>query len=472
MLLNSDDLVPSPTSVLVIDDNEDVLTALRLLLKPHVATIHTARSPEALPALLADAARDGPYDTILLDMNFAQDAQTGREGLMWLDRILQHDAEAVVIMITAYGDVALAVEAMKRGATDFVVKPWQNEKLLATLGSAMALRSARHEAEVLKARQARLHETLDEPFHEIVGRSAVMRSVFATLDKVAPTDANVLILGENGTGKELIARAVHRRSLRANAMFVAADLGAIPDTLFESELFGHAKGAFTGAEKDRPGRFELAEGGTLFLDEIGNIPLPLQAKLLTTLQAREVIRLGETRPRPVNFRLVASTNQPLYGMVAGGAFRQDLLYRINTVEIRLPPLRERGEDIPLLAHHFLQLFTQKYRRQALNFSDAALRAMQLYPWPGNVRELQHMVERAVILVDAAAIQPQDLAFSPPIGQSQDDDQIPRNTLDLEVIERAAVRKALSEYGGNISQAARALGLTRKSLYRRIEKFGL
>ena len=462
----------SPASVLVVDDNEDVLTALRLLLKPHVAAVHTARSPEALPALLADAAQDGAYDAILLDMNFAQDAQSGREGLLWLERILQHDPEAVVILITAYGDVGLAVEAMKRGATDFVVKPWQNEKLLATLRSAMALRAARREADTLKARQARLHEALDEPFHDIVGQSPAMQRVFATLDKVAPTDANVLILGENGTGKELIARAVHRRSLRDEALFVAADLGAIPDTLFESELFGHAKGAFTGAEADRPGRFEVAEGGTLFLDEIGNIPLPLQAKLLTALQARQVVRVGETRPRPVDLRLITATNQPLYAMVREGTFRQDLLYRINTVEIHLPPLRERGEDIPLLARHFLRQYEQKYRRPALDFTGDALREMQAYPWPGNVRELQHMVERAVILADGAAIEPQDLAFSPSAEGAPGGGRLPTDTLDLETIERAAIRKALSDYGGNISQAARALGLTRKSLYRRIEKYGL
>ncbi|NNF59592.1 MAG: sigma-54-dependent Fis family transcriptional regulator [Rhodothermaceae bacterium] len=472
MLPDSPPTLPAPASVLVVDDNEDVLTALRLLLKPHVATVHTALSPEALPALLADAASNGSYDAILLDMNFAQDAQTGREGLLWLDRILQHDPEAVVILITAYGDVSLAVEAMKRGATDFVVKPWQNEKLLATLRSAMALRAARREAETLKARQTRLHETLDEPFHDIVGQSPAMQRVFATLDKVAPTDANVLILGENGTGKELIARAVHRRSLRAEALFVSADLGAIPDTLFESELFGHAKGAFTGADTDRPGRFEVAEGGTLFLDEIGNIPLPMQAKLLTALQARQVVRVGEARPRSVDLRLITATNRPLHAMVSEGSFRQDLLYRINTVEIRLPPLRERGEDITRLAHHFLGQYAQKYRREGLAFSEAALRAMQTYAWPGNVRELQHMVERAVILVDDAAIQPHDLAFSSAPEHTAEENGLSMDTLDLEEIERAAIRKALSEYGGNISQAARALGLTRKSLYRRIEKYGL
>ena len=461
-----------PSSVLIVDDNEDVLTALRLLLKPHVPTVHTARSPEALPALLADAAQDGGYGVILLDMNFAQDAQSGREGLLWLERILHHDPNAVVVLITAYGDVELAVEAMKRGATDFIVKPWQNEKLLATVRSSLALRAARAEAETFKTRQARLSEDLDGPFQDIIGQSPAMRRVFATIEKVAPTDANVLILGENGTGKELIARAVHRRSLRADALFVAADLGAIPASLFESELFGHAKGAFTGAETDRAGRFEVADGGTLFLDEIGNVPPPLQAKLLTTLQAREVVRVGEVRPRPVDIRLVAATNRPLYEMIGEGSFRQDLLYRINTVELRLPPLRERGDDIPLLAYHFLRQYAQKYRRDALDFSEAALREMRAYGWPGNVRELQHMVERAVILTDGATIQPQDLSFMPAPRSHGAEDGLPADTLDLEAIERAAIRKALSEYGGNISQAARALGLTRKSLYRRIEKYGL
>jgi DNA-binding NtrC family response regulator len=466
--------------VLVVDDNEDVLTALRLLLKPHVGTVQTARSPEALPALLADQAPVGGFDAIVLDMNFARDAQTGREGLLWLERIRERDPNATVVLITAYGDVELAVEAMKRGATDFVVKPWDNEQFLSTLRSAVGLRSALAESprEPVEKRDEAEGDALLPGLigpgvigPGIIGQSAAMRRVFATLEKVAPTDASVLILGENGTGKDVVARALHERSRRAAGPFVSADLGALPADLFESELFGHAKGAFTGAATERAGRFEAANGGTLFLDEIGNVPLPLQAKLLTVLQSRSVTRVGETRPRPVDFRLVTATNAPVYARTADGAFRQDLLYRINTVELHLPPLRERGDDIALLADHFLQRYAEQYGRTGLRFSDGALRAMAGYAWPGNVRELQHAVERAVILTDGAEIRASDLPFAP-ATPSPDAPSLPADTLDLSDIERAAVRKALSEYGGNISQAARALGLTRKSLYRRIEKYGL
>ena len=460
-------------SVLVVDDNEDVLTALRLLLKPHVGAVQTARSPEALPALLADAAPSGGFDVIVLDMNFARDAQTGREGLLWLERIRRHDPAATVVLLTAYGDVELAVEAMKRGATDFVVKPWDNEQLLGTLRSAAGLRSALAQTSPSADRVAPSEAADGAPslalFPGIIGASPAMRRVFATLDKVARTDASVLLLGENGTGKDVVARALHARSSRAGRPFVSADLGALPADLFESELFGHAKGAFTGAAADRAGRFEAADGGTLFLDEIGNVPLHLQAKLLTALQSRAVTRVGETQPRPVDFRLVSATNAPIYARTADGTFRQDLLYRINTVELHLPPLRARGDDVALLARHFLSVYEQQYGRTGLRFSDEAIPAMAAYAWPGNVRELQHAVERAVILAEGAEIQPHDLPFSAAPPATPD---LPADTLDLSDLERAAVRKALSEYGGNISQAARALGLTRKSLYRRIEKYGL
>ncbi len=377
-------------------------------------------------------------------------------------------------MITAYADVALAVEAMKRGAVDFVAKPWQNEKLLATVTAAVRLRRTRAEADRLRVQRDALGQQAPEGrFPEVVGRSAVMQRLLATVEKVAATDANVLVLGENGTGKEAIARALHQHSPRASEVFVCVDVGALPDTLFESELFGYAKGAFTGATDDRPGRFEAADRGTLFLDEIGNIGPAQQAKLLSALQTRTVTRLGEARPRPVDIRVVAATNRPLHQHVADGSFRQDLLYRINTVELRLPALRERAEDIPVLAAHFLARYAQKYGRPGLGLSAAAVQALVQHTWPGNVRELQHAVERAVVLAEGEVLEPADfaLAASPSAAPSPGSTALP-DTLDLEDIEQAAVRKALSKHGGNISRAAAELGLTRKSLYRRIEKYGL
>lgn len=458
--------------VLVIDDNEDVLTAVRLLLAGRGFDVRTATRPDALPALL----REEDFDAILLDMNFQRDVSSGKEGLFWLDRILTFDPSAAVVMITAYGDVDLAVRAMKRGALDFVTKPWQNEKLVATLTAAMRLRRTRAEAERLRAQRDRLADDLDGRLGEIVGESPAMRRVFETVQKVARTDANVLILGENGTGKELVARALHRLSARADEGFVSVDLGALTETLFESELFGYVRGAFTGAEADRPGRFEIASGGTLFLDEIGNIAPAQQQKLLTVLQRREVVRVGATQPRPVDVRLVSATNRPLYEMVRAGTFRQDLLYRINTVEIRLPPLRERAGDVRLLAEHFLAGFARKYDKPVTAIAEAAFERMEGYAWPGNVRELEHTIERAVILADGPTLQAGDLLFSAADEQAADADRaealLGLDTFDLERIEREVIRQALSKHGGNISRAAEALGLTRKSLYRRIEKYGL
>ncbi|MEM8557638.1 MAG: sigma-54 dependent transcriptional regulator [Bacteroidota bacterium] len=453
-------------SVLVVDDNEDVLTAIRLLLKPHVETIHTATRPDALPTLL----REERYDVVLLDMNFTKDASSGKEGLTWLGHVQKLDPEAVVILITAYGDVSLAVEAMKGGATDFVTKPWQNEKLVATVKNGIQLRRTKAEVATLRDRQVHLTRDLDRPYQDIVGESDPMQAVFATIDKVAATDANVLILGENGTGKELVARAIHRRSRRADEIFVAVDLGALTESLFESELFGYTKGAFTGANADRAGRFEVASGGTLFLDEIGNIGAAQQAKLLTVLQRREVTRVGAPTPVAVDVRLVSATNAPLYERVSEGAFRQDLLYRINTVEIVLPPLRERGDDIDLLAEHFLKLYAQKYDKPVRDIAASARNKLRGYRWPGNVRELQHTMERAVILADGTTVKPDVLDFTAPPDLSKD--RLALDSLDLEEIERTVIRKALSKHGGNISRAADDLGLTRKSLYRRIEKYGL
>jgi DNA-binding NtrC family response regulator len=458
--------------LLVVDDNEDVLTALRLLLKEHAAEVHTARTPDALPSLLEEAR----YDAILLDMNFREDASSGREGFRWLNEILRLDPGAVVLMITAYGDVQKAVRAMKAGAADFIVKPWDNEALVQAVQAGVRLRRSRQSERSSPERPAPCEEDAPPGLGEMIGRSEAMQRVFWTIEKVAATDANVLILGENGTGKELAARAVHQHSRRAAGPFVTADLGALSESLFESELFGHARGAFTGADSERIGRFEKAEGGTLFLDEIGNVPLALQAKLLTVLQRREVVRVGETEGRPVDIRLVTATNRPVYEWVEDGRFRQDLLYRVNTVELALPPLRERAGDLPLLARRFLAEYARRYDRPAAEIGPDAMEKLEGYAWPGNVRELRHTVERAVILSENDALGPADLALSAARQSSMQDlaagNTLSPDSLDLQDIEKAAVRKVLSRHGGNVSKAAEALGISRKALYRRIEKYGL
>ncbi|MFB6272304.1 MAG: sigma-54-dependent transcriptional regulator [Salinibacter sp.] len=459
--------------VLVVDDNRDVLTALRLLLKEHVDTVHTATDPSSIPSLL----EENDYDTILLDMNFQQDASSGREGFEWLHKIQSIDPRAVVVMITAYGDVDKAVRAMKAGAADFIVKPWTDPELVASVQAAIKLYQTRAAAEETGDREMADRpnggSSDDEPgFEGIIGESEPMQEVFDLIRKVAGTDANVLVLGENGTGKELVARAVHRRSDRADEPFVTADLGALSPSLFESELFGHVEGAFTGAESDRAGRFEAADEGTLFLDEIGNIPMELQKKLLTVLQRREVTRVGDVEARPIDIRLVCATNQPIYEMMDAGDFRQDLLFRVNTVEIDLPPLRERGDDVLLLARHFLTEYAQKYEAPTEGFSEEARAALCHYHWPGNVRELKHTVERAVILSESTEITPDDLRFSAPSPESSGAEEPSFDTLNLDDLEQKAVRQALSKHGGNVSQAAEELGISRRALYRRIEKYGL
>ena len=456
---------PNLGKILIIDDNEDVLQAARLFLKKHAAVIHTEKNPQMIPALLGHER----YDLILLDMNFTRDVTSGKEGFHWLRQIQEIDPTVVVILITAYGDVEMAVRAMKEGATDFVLKPWKNEKLLATLMSAMALRRSRMEVDRLKSREKQMAEDMDQPFSDFIGQSSAMQAVFRTIQKVAGTDANVLILGENGTGKELVARALHRQSSRNGGPFVSVDMGAISETLFESELFGHMKGAFTDAREDRAGRFEVAHGGTLFLDEIGNLPLPLQAKLLTVLERRQVIRLGSNRPLPIDIRLVTATNMPIHDVVADGNFREDLLYRINTVEVHLPPLRQRGEDILLLADHFLKQYCKKYHMPSKSFNAAAREKLFTYVWPGNVRELQHAVERAVIMSESATLSPADILLSTPKRKGND---LPMDAYNLEEIEKLAIQRTVQKHQGNISKAAKELGLTRTSLYRRLEKYGL
>jgi DNA-binding NtrC family response regulator len=452
--------------VLIVDDDEDVLEAARLLLKKHAIRVDTERSPDRLP----DRLEQERYDVILLDMNFTRDVSSGREGFVWLERILEIDPAAVVVLITAFGDVDMAVRAIKAGATDFVLKPWQNEKLLATMTSASRLRHSRLEAERLRSRQEQLSSDLDHPFQDFLGTSPPMQRLFETIRKVAPTDANVLILGENGTGKELAARAMHRASRRSKEVFVSVDMGSIPESLFESELFGHTKGSFTDAKADRAGRFEVASGGTLFLDEIGNLSMALQSKLLSVLQRREIIRVGSSRPIPIDVRLICATNLSLRDMVQSGTFRQDLLYRINTVELHMPPLRTRREDIPMLVEFFLGRYVVKYQSPVRTISPAAMIRLEHYAWPGNVRELQHMIERAIIMAEGTALQPEDFFFA--TEKMDADDALRLSRFNLDDVEREVITRVLSKADGNISRAADELGLTRASLYRRMEKYGL
>lgn len=459
---------PRHGKILIVDDNEDLLKAAKMFLKRHFAQVEIEKNPEAIPALL----QQEDYDVILLDMNFTKDVSSGSEGYYWLEKILQIDPSAVVVLITAYGDVQMAVRAIKAGATDFVLKPWENEKLLATLYSSMRLRETRDQVETLKIKNQEINQSINEKYKDIIGQSLAMQRIFQTIDRVAQTDANVLILGENGTGKELLARAIHAHSARKAESFVSVDLGSITETLFESELFGHKKGAFTDAKEDRPGRFELAQGGTLFLDEIGNLSMPLQAKLLTVLQSRKVSRVGSNKDTPVDLRLICATNMPLYEMVKENRFRQDLLYRINTIEVEIPPLRERVEDVPLLANHFLKQYNQKYGKSISKISDAALSRMSKHPWPGNIRELQHALERAIILSNSNVLQPEDFNLSVSAAKETDSAALSLDQFNLDEVEKLLIRKVLKKFNGNITQAASELGLTRSSLYRRLEKHGL
>ncbi|MBD0401557.1 sigma-54 dependent transcriptional regulator [Flammeovirga sp. EKP202] len=455
--------------ILVIDDNEDILLAAKMLLKKQADLVQVESNPGKIPFLL----KNDSYDVILLDMNFTKDTTSGKEGFHWLEQILEIDPNAVVVMITAYGDVETAVNAVKQGATDFVLKPWNNEKLIATLTSAARLRKSYDQVKVLKEEKTQLSSALSKTGSGegiVIGDSPAMKKVFALISKVAKTDANILILGENGTGKEVIARAVHEQSLRNEKVFIGVDMGSISETLFQSELFGHKKGAFTDAREDRAGRFEIANKGTLFLDEIGNLPMTLQSKLLTVLQKREVTRVGDNRPISIDIRLVCATNMPVYEMVENKEFRQDLLYRINTVEIHLPPLRDRIEDIPLLVAHFLEIYAKKYRRGPLKVASATMKKLQKYYWPGNVRELQHALERAVIMADSDTLQPMDFTFL--VEKNKEEEEFDLSEFDLDTVEKMMIQKAVSKYSGNISKAAKSLGLTRASLYRRLEKHGL
>jgi two-component system, NtrC family, response regulator HydG len=451
--------------ILIVDDEEDILLAARLLLKRHFAFVQTTRDPSLLP----DLVRKGAFDVLLLDMNFAAGADDGAEGLKRLSEVLMLDPQAVVVLVTAHSGVELAVQAMKQGAADFVTKPWENERLLATLLAAVNLRRSRMETAQLRNRNRGLAAATNTEV-EMIGTSSAALRVLDTIRRTAPTDANVLILGENGTGKELVAREIHRHSRRAGEVFLRVDLGALSAQLFESELFGHRRGAFTDAREDRIGLFRAAAGGTLFLDEIGNVPLHLQSKLLTALERREVVPVGADKPEPIDVRLISATNLTPEHLANADRFRQDLFYRINTVEVTLPPLRERREDIPLLLEHFIVFYAQKYNFPVKRLSATALDELMAHAWPGNVRALRHAVERAVILSEGAILEADD--FSLATDRTNFSATGSHDTSRLDDIERDAVARALAENKGNISRAAASLGLTRASLYRRKMKYGL
>lgn len=449
--------------ILIIDDNEDVLFALNLLLEPYVEQIRVTTQPERIEHFMESYVPD----VIMLDMNFRRDAISGQEGFFWLEKIKKIDQDAVVLFITAYADTEKAVRAIKAGATDFIPKPWEKEKLLATLSAALKLRESRTEVRSLKRQVAALETSEDDGF-EIIGESNAMQEIFTTIEKLRYTDANILILGENGTGKDLVARALYHHSPRSGQVFVSIDLGSIPEQLFESELFGYEKGAFTDARKDKPGRMEVATGGTLFLDEIGNLSMPMQAKLLTAIEKQQITRLGATRPISINVRLISATNMNIHTMVEEGTFRQDLLYRINTIELHIPPLRERGNDIQLLADYFLARYARKYKKEIKGLSRDARSKLQNYGWPGNVRELQHAIERAVILSDGQMLKPDNFMLQPSSSKKKAEPE----ELNLSILEKEAIERALRRADGNVTRAAELLGITRFALYRKLDKLGL
>ncbi len=440
-------------SILVVDDDVDVLTAVRLLLKTEAKEVVTENSPENLRWQLSKKE----FNLVLLDMNFKSPVHTGNEGLFWLKEIKKIKPETDVLMITAYGNIDLAVRSLKEGATDFMLKPWHNEKLVTCIKEALNKKAAKNIA------PAGINTG-----EQLLGQSEEMQKLFVKISKIAPTDANVLILGENGTGKDLIAHAIHRQSLRKNKPFIKVDVGALTETLFESELFGHKKGAFTDAKEDRAGRFEAASGGTIFLDEIGNIPLHLQAKLLSVLQNRQVTRLGSHEAIPVDIRLLCATNIPIEELANESRFRKDLIYRINTVEITVPPLRKRGDDILLLARHFCKVYGEKYFKPGIDLNDTALKKLGSYHYPGNVRELQYSIERAIIMSDDSTLNADDIIFSnlETAGKNRGEEK----DMKLSTVEKNAILKVIEKNNGNITKAARELGLTRTALYRRLNKY--
>jgi DNA-binding NtrC family response regulator len=451
-------------NILIVDDDDDILTAGRLLLRRDFASVTTCRDPNDVPKLLNEHS----IDAVLLDMNFGPGESSGQQGLTWLSKILEIDPEIVIVMITAHGSLNTAIEAMKRGATDFIIKPWQNEKVVATVSTAVKLRESRKQNAELRQSNRALQQQSLTASDTIIGNSVEMQNVMRVVDRAAPTDANVLILGENGTGKELVARELHRRSARSDHAFLTVDMGSISESLFESELFGHKKGAFTDASEDRLGRFQAANHGTLFLDEIGNLPLNLQAKLLRVLEQRKVTPVGSDHASNIDIRIIAATNVPLQRLKDEQHFRQDLLYRMNTVEIVIPPLRDRKDDVMPIAEHFANYYARKYNRKLPVFSADAIDALSSYDWPGNIRALRHAVERAVILSEDEQLNAADLQLSQAASESANVSVAP-TILNLDHMEKETIRKALNKHGFNISRTASELGLTRASLYRRMEK---
>jgi DNA-binding NtrC family response regulator len=451
-------------NLLIIDDNKSVLTALEMLLQSEFENVFTLKNPARLLA----AIQQNQVDVVLLDMNFKAGVNSGNEGIYWLDRILQVDPAISVIMITAYGDVELAVKAVKNGAFDFILKPWDNNKMVSTLHAAMKLRKSKIETDSLRKTTNILKQELNTGLQPIIGRSQPLQKVLEIVNKVAGTDANVFITGENGTGKELIAREIHRHSNRSREVMVSVDMGSISESLFESELFGYVKGAFTDAKEDRIGKFEAADKGTLFLDEIGNLPLELQTKILVALQSRTITKVGSHKPVPIDIRLVSATNKNLTEMVAGGLFREDLLYRINTITIEVPPLRDRGEDVLLLADFYLNKYVTKYEKSGLKINQKGREALLKYNWPGNVRELQHSIEKAVILADNKVLDENSFSFGGNLGQQRDDLQFGT----LEEMEKEMILACMEQEHGNLSAVSKKLGITRQTLYNKFKKYGI
>jgi DNA-binding NtrC family response regulator len=459
-LAPSDPRANRPPHILAADDQPHILDALELLLHPQGYRVESVRSP----AQVREALATDYYDAALIDLNYTRDTTSGKEGLDLLSEIVAADSNLPIIVMTAWGNVELAVEAMRRGARDFIQKPWENERLLSILRTQVELHRTLLRAERLAAENRLVHA---QGLPEFIASAPSMQPVLDAITRVGPSDANVLITGEHGSGKEIVAHTLHALSSRASRPLVAVNTGALAEGVFESELFGHVKGAFTDARTDRIGRFELADGGTIFLDEIGNVAIRQQAKLLRVLESGEIERLGSSRTRQINVRVISATNTDLQAACASGEFREDLLFRLNTVEIHVPPLRERREDIPALAIHFLRRYASRYRREIDGFDASALQTMAQYAWPGNVRELEHTLERAVLMCRGREIQPADLGLNLQKPQAQNLDE-----LSLEAVEALLVRKALSRFQGNVSQAAEALGLSRGALYRRMEKYGL
>lgn len=450
------------SNILVVDDNKSILSALEILLTPEFGEVSLLSNPNQIPTEL----RAKVYNLVILDMNFHAGVNTGNEGIYWLKRIKETHPEVSVVMITAYGDINTAVNALKAGASDFVLKPWDNEKLIATLKLAIQLNLSKEEVRHLKEREIELKKEINREQKYIIGSSPQLMKVLNVVRKVAKTDANVLITGENGSGKELIAQEIHRLSLRAFEVLVSVDMGALSETLFESELFGHIKGSFTDAYENRQGKFEIADKGTLFLDEIGNLSFHLQAKLLSAIENRQISRIGSNQLIPTDIRLICATNRNLEKMVHSGLFREDLLYRINTIQIEIPPLRERGNDIIILADFFLKKYTYKYNKQNLKINRQAHDKLLKYAWPGNIRELQHTIEKAVILSESAIIKPEDL-YLRNTGSIVQEGSV--STLDE--MEKQMIQEALENNSGNFTAAAEQLGITRQTLYNRLKKAG-